>query len=360
MKAPRVLVLGSVLGQAAGGVRRHNAELLPRAAGLLAERGGELIVLEGRGGIAFALPEECARVRADIPAGPPLARVRAENRFLSALAHGACDLVHGAHLPLAGRHALPCTLLLHDLRRLEPALYPVHRRWLARMVLRQALARASALATVSEAVRVELIEVLRVDPRRIRVIPNAADHLPLLPRAPLADAPLIALGHLEPRKNLALLLRALALEPGLPRLEIHGAAKAGEAERLRKLAEQLGVAARVRWCGPIEEQALPELYARAAAAVFPALVEGFGIGVLESLRARCPTAVSRIPAHREIAPQAPSFAPDDPAECVRAIRAALSGGAAPLKAERFSWDRSAAALVDFWCRAHAGNAPSRT
>jgi hypothetical protein len=48
VSAPRVLVSGVVLGQPMGGVRRHNAELLPRVARLLAERGGSLAVLEGR------------------------------------------------------------------------------------------------------------------------------------------------------------------------------------------------------------------------------------------------------------------------------------------------------------------------
>lgn len=360
MRAPRVLVLGSVLGQEPGGVRRHNAELLPRAAGELAKRGGELLVLEGRGGIAFELPDGITRLRADIPAGPPLARVRAENRFLGALAHGACDLVHGAHLPLAGRHRFTCTLLLHDLRRLDPELHPWHQRFFARMVLSSAVSRARAIATVSQSTRQELASRMGLDPGTISVIPNAADHLPICAREPGEDAPLISVGHIEARKNLALLLHALALDPRLPRLELHGAAKGDAARKLEQLARELGIESRVRLCGPVAESALPLLYARAAAAVFPSRLEGFGIGVLEALRARCPTAVSDIAAHREIAPQAPAFAPDDAPACARAIRTALTSGPAALSAERFSWDRSAQLLVDFWCRAHGGNAPSST
>lgn len=365
MRAPRVLVLGSVLGQPPGGVRRHNAELLPRVAELLSERGGELLVLEGRERMAFTLPDCVQVLRSDIPSHPPLARVRAENRLLGALAHGSCDLVHGAHLPLAGRHALPCTLLIHDLRRLDPSFGSWVQRWFARTVLSRALSRARGVAVVSEAMRTELAQRMSIPSERIAVIPNAADHLPVLARCPTEQAGLITLGHLEPRKNLELLLRALAVDAGLPPLEIHGAEKGNEGARLKSLALELGIADRVKFCGPIAEEALPQLYARAAAAVFPARIEGFGIGALEAAQAGCPVAVSAIAAHREIVPQAPCFDPADARDCARAIRRAMHSAAeaarsGPLNARRFSWDRSAAALADFWCRVHADSARSRS
>jgi len=58
---------------------------------------------------------------------------------------------------------------------------------------------------------------------RVRVVPNAADHFEPLPREPREDAPLVHVGHVEPRKNIELLLRALAHDPALPRLVLAGA-----------------------------------------------------------------------------------------------------------------------------------------
>src|SRR6185295_4411823 len=72
--APRVLVLGTLFGQPMGGVRRHNAELLPRAAKLLEERGGSLAVLEGREPAAFDLPPPIERIASDAAPHPVLAR----------------------------------------------------------------------------------------------------------------------------------------------------------------------------------------------------------------------------------------------------------------------------------------------
>jgi hypothetical protein len=77
--------------------------------------------------------------------------------------------------------------------------------------------------------------------------------------------------------------------------------------------------------------------------------------VLEALRARCPLALSRIPAHLEVAgPGVPDFAPDDPRECALAIRAALASPPPEELKGRYSWDSSARLLVEGWCQALAG------
>jgi len=341
VSALRVLVCGSVLGQPMGGVRRHNAELLPRAAALLEARGGRLALLEGRERIAFELPAGIERIASDVPARPVFLRALRESRALARTQ--GFDLVHTGHLPAPRGLPVPFTITLHDLRHVDAG------RFLARTVLTDALRRARGVFTVSQSVRRELIEHFRVQPERVRVVPNAADHFAPLPRSPAAGARLLCLGHLEPRKNQELLLRALALDPGLPGVDFRGAAKGSERARLEHLARELELGERARFLGPFEERELPALYANAAAAVFPARLEGFGIGVLEALRARCPLALSRIPAHLEVAgADVPNFAPDDPRACAAAIRAALSAPPTHDHGQRYSWDASARALVEGW------------
>lgn len=357
MSAPRVLVSGLVLGQPMGGVRRHNAELLPRAARTLADAGGGLEVLLSRDGSPIDLAPAVV-TRTALPAGPPLARAWHERRALAARLRAAraegrpFDLVHTGHLPAPRGLGIPTTLTLHDLRALEPAGVPFLRRLLAPRVIAAAVARAAAVVTVSETVRAAV--EARFAPRRTFLVPNAGDHLPVRPRAPGPGAELLAVGHLEPRKNLGLLLRALASAPDLPPLALVGRATGGERARLERLAAELGVAARVRFLGPVPDAALPELYASCAAVVLPSRLEGFGIGVLEAQRARAPLAISSLAALREVAGlDVPSFDPDDPEACARAIRAALGQPADTLeaharRAERFTWRRSADALVAAW------------
>ena len=89
MTAPRVLLSGVVLGQPMGGVRRHNAELLPRVASRLAEAGGGLAVMEGRTPIPFELPETVERLAAPVPARPALVRATLEGHWLRRLVEEA-------------------------------------------------------------------------------------------------------------------------------------------------------------------------------------------------------------------------------------------------------------------------------
>jgi len=362
VSAPAVLVSGVVLGQAMGGVVRHNRELLPRAARLLAEDGGRLSVLVGRAGLAFELPDTIERIASTVPAGPPLVRALAEGPALRAALRAAAevgrpfDLVHTGHLPAPRGLPLPYSLTLHDLRALLLAHTPFSRRFFAKSVIGTAVKNAAAVITVSEHVRAS-VELFR--PARAFVVPNGGDHLPVLPRDARADARLLHVGHLEPRKNLELVLQALARAPDLPGLDLAGGAKHGEDERLRGRARELGVEGRVRFLGPVPDERLPELYATSAAVVLPSRLEGFGIGVLEAQRARAPLAIAAAGALPEVAgPGVPSFAPDDAAGCAAAVRAALTLDAATLadharRAERFTWDASARRLVDAWTAAAA-------
>lgn len=361
MSAPRVLLAGAVLAQGSGGVRRHNQELLPRAARLLEERGGRLAVLVAKDGLTLSLPDSIERIASNVPSGPPLVRALREGHALGrALAAARAreepfDLVHSAHLPAPRGLPVPYTLTLHDLRTLELAHTPFSRRFFARSVIGAAVAAARAVITVSETVRATLCA--RFQPRQVFVVPNAGDHLPVLPRAKAPGAALLHVGHLEPRKNLGLLLEALAADPTLPDLELAGAAKAGEEAALRARAAELGVAARVRLLGAVPDEALPGLYARCAAVVIPSRLEGFGIGVLEAQRARAPLAIAAAGALPEVAGEGvPRFAPDDVEACARAIRAALALAPATLdeharRAERYRWETSAAALVAAWSAA---------
>jgi len=358
VKAPRVLVSGVVLGQPAGGVRRHNAELLPRVARLLAERGGGLTVLEGRERVAFDLPDPIERIASSVPAGPPIARAAAEGHALRAAITAAAragrpfDLMHTAHFPVPRGIAIPFTLTIHDLRSLSLRGAPLPRRILAGPVIGGAARRAARVFTVSQSTAHDIAARLRVPDAC--VIGNGGDHFQPLERTAQAGAPLVHVGHLEPRKNVDLLLHALKHDAALPALELWGLAKADEAERLAALARELGVAARVRIRGPYEEADLPKILASCAAVVLPSRLEGFGIAVLEAQRALAPLAIANAGALPEVAgPDAPRFDPDDAIGCAAAIRAALSRSTGDLRrdAERasaFTWDRAAWSWFEGW------------
>jgi glycosyltransferase involved in cell wall biosynthesis len=96
----------------------------------------------------------------------------------------------------------------------------------------------------------------------------------------------LSVGRLETVKRVDLIIRALARVDPAWRLVIVGD---GPMRRhLEETAADAGVADRVTFTGPIEEETLVDLYAGAAAVVFPPYDEDYGYITLEAFLARKP------------------------------------------------------------------------
>ncbi|MDQ2871982.1 MAG: glycosyltransferase, partial [Candidatus Eremiobacteraeota bacterium] len=105
--------------------------------------------------------------------------------------------------------------------------------------------------------------------------------------------------------------------------------------------------------GEVSAEALPSLYAGAAALVHPALREGFGLPMLEAMAAGCPVVACRDAIPKVLRPAARSFAPSDVAGLrveVEALladegqRTALVNEGRTLAAS-LTWDRCAEATA---------------
>ena len=128
------------------------------------------------------------------------------------------------------------------------------------------------------------------------------------------------------------------------------------AERLRELADELGVAARVRLTGYLSDAELERLWKLAACAVFPTRAEGFGMPVLEAMARGVPVVCSDIPVLREVGGDVPRyFDPADPASAAQAITHALQaagdGHAGIERAAGFSWSEAARGTMEAYERA---------
>lgn len=342
-----VAVSGWLLGQPSGANRRLLA-LLQHVAPLL--RDDERVTVLHRADFAPAPLHARVDWRAvPIPAGPPLARARAERRHLPTLltALGANVFDHGL-LPLP-TVPVPTVLTLHDLRAADGLTrWP---RWLARRVLRRATAQASAVVVPSRftALRVATL----ADGRRCEVIGNGVELPPANTSAVANGDHLLHVGHLEPRKNLGVLLRALArIEPSSrPELRLVGR-DAGAGPRLRALAERLGVAAHVRWLGVLDDDAMTAQLRSARAIVVPSRYEGFGMAALEGLAHGRPVLVAAAGALPEVVGEVGQVLPPDDADAwAAAIAASADAGEDPARraqAAQFSWPDAAARLLAVW------------
>lgn len=254
-----------------------------------------------------------------IPWRPSIARAAAERiRLPARIAADRLDVLEWSHLPLS-LPAMPggpkILLTIHDLRHLAIARHsPFSRRFFAKRVLLDAITKVHRVIAVSEFTKSELLTRLPIAAEKIAVVPNAADHFGAPEPAPTRKDTILYVGHLEPRKNLSVLIEALALlrQRGFPhRLQIAGAGKGKHEEELRARARATGVAEAIDWMGPVADDKLPELYASARVFALPSLYEGFGIPILEAMRCGTPVVAAQIPAFREVGAEACAYADPD-------------------------------------------------
>jgi glycogen synthase len=109
------------------------------------------------------------------------------------------------------------------------------------------------------------------------------DFLDAAPEAPWQWR-LLYVGRLDPNKGVDTAVRAMRHLPPQARLELIGGWDSAEEARLERLAEGLGVAERVRFCGQRGRDEVVEAYGRADAVVFPVRwEEPWGLVPLEAM-----------------------------------------------------------------------------
>jgi glycosyltransferase involved in cell wall biosynthesis len=209
----------------------------------------------------------------------------------------------------------PSTVVtVHDLGYLvEPASHPPADRRRLDLATRWSVHAARRVIAISESTRRTLIGAYGVPPAKIRVVHHGVadrfgrvdspDVARVAARYGLPERYLLTVGTIQPRKNLARLVAAMARvrAAGLPhRLVIVGRRgwMADHVDAEIAATGQVGLTMRL---GYVPGPDLPAVYAGADGFVLPSLYEGFGLPLLEALASGVPTATSDRGALPEIA-----------------------------------------------------------
>ena len=347
--------------------------------------GGSLVRAPGVAEPEVALPEGPAveRVVYEVPDGlsiprPLLVRwVHALSPLL--LAADGNDVAFAPNYLLPPRFRwvrAPLVATVHDLavRRVPWAVRPDTAAAMRR-VLDRTLFEADRLITPSRAVRDELIAGGEASPARVHAIHHGLGQAegpandveaeaggdgdgPDPERRGVGDRTagrpyVLAVGTLEPRKNLSVLIEAVRrLQGGLAEgLDLVLVGRFGwRAEGLRREVAAGTAAGWLRHSGYVSGEELARLYRGALLVALPSLYEGFGLPAVEAMAAEVPVVLSDIPVFHEVAGDAALYAPpDDPdawAERISRLaadpdlrRAIVRSGRE--RARRYTWERSA-------------------
>jgi glycosyltransferase involved in cell wall biosynthesis len=332
-----------------------------------------------------------------IPARDPWWHVRTARR-----ADRECDVFLSTNSYLTALLTnIPTVPIVYDLAPFEPAMRPNRRSvMIERLTLGRAVRRSAGLLAISDATAAALTERFPAAAGRTSVallgVPSAlaarpgpgdaaagrsgaaamdseeterSDEGKAAASAPAGPAPLdpaeaaslpapgfvLAVGTLEPRKNLPRLVEAyasLGAEATAGRQLVVVGPKGWQTGQTDGALRSLGE--RCTALGHVYDAALAELYRRCAVFCYPSLGEGFGLPVLEAMAAGAAVLTSNLSSLPEVGGDAVEYVdPHDAASIAAGLKRLLGdearraelGRMARERANRFTWERFAGEVL---------------
>lgn len=307
----------------------------------------------------------------------PLRRILWEQLALPLVAQRTrLDLLHGSVNVNPAISPCPSVVTVHDLSFMRfPQAFPALQRLYLRTQVRRSARGARRVIAVSEATRRDVTALFGVPAERIDVVYNGVD--PSFCPAPqdqvaafrrrqgLPERYLLHVGTLEPRKNLVRLIQAFhaarrqSQDLQTVKLILVGG-KGWSYDEIFREVERLTLADAVSFAGYVPDEMLPWWYRAASVFVYPSLLEGFGLPVLEAMACGVPVVTSRVSSLPEVAGDAALLVdPASVAELADALVRLLTNEALAVdlrqrglaRSATFSWQRTAQETAAVYRRA---------
>lgn len=328
-----------------------------------------------QGDFSVSEPSWTRRVAKSIPGARRLVGSLRDYRFLSQLGHLDNNVyLEPNYIPVTC--GLPTVPVAHDLSHLHyPQFHPATRvKWLEDN-LPGVLKRVPKVLTVSQFSKQEICGHFGLDSDTVVVAEPGVEPsffdvdkeqtAAVLKNYKLKPGYLLAVGTMEPRKNLAGLAKAFAALPVRMRndhpLVVIGA-KGWLSDEIEKLMSPMERAAEVIRLGYVAQNDLPFLYAGASGFAYPSFYEGFGMPLLEAMAGGIPVLTSDRASMPEVVGDVGLLV--DP-EDIHAMSIALeklledsffrtfASKYGVLRARQFTWSRTVDVIVDTLIAARA-------
>jgi glycosyltransferase involved in cell wall biosynthesis len=176
------------------------------------------------------------------------------------------------------------------------------------------VSRADVIVAISKATAADIVNILDVQPEKIRVVyPGAA---PLVKATPeqiesvrakysLQKDYVLFVSRLDPRKNLSRLFKAFEYSGLFKDFDLVVAGPKGwHMEEMFQTWRDSKCRDQIKWLYFVGDSDLVALYSGASFFAYPSLVEGFGLPILEAMSVGCPVLTSNVSSMPEAAGEA--------------------------------------------------------
>lgn len=266
------------------------------------------------------------------------------------------------------RSGIPSIVTIHDLIFLRfPQYFGRVSRTIYKAKLKYACRVADKIIAVSDRTRKDLIELLNIAPSKIRTVYQGcnatfkktctpAQIKQVLNKYKLTEGYVLNVGTIEERKNLEVLVEAMAQVNNQTRLVVVGR-QTGYAEVVKRIIHRYRLTDRMIFLDDINFNDLPALYQGAGVFVYPSRYEGFGIPVLEALCSGTPVIAATGSCLEEAGgPDSLYINPDNPTELAQKINRVLNDDMLRARmisngkeyARRFDDDKLATEMMDVY------------
>jgi len=212
------------------------------------------------------------------------------------------DLYHGLshEIPIGLKQIeIPSIVTVHDLIFLKfPQYFGRIDRFIYKLKCQYACTHADKIVAISEQTKKDIVSFFNINDHKIEVVYQSCDESFKTPannslkeevkeKFDLPDHYILNVGTIETRKNLLLLIKALANVPKAYKLVVVGKETPYKQLVLDEISK-LSLNERVIFLQNVPFNELPAIYQMASVFVYPSFYEGFGIPIIEALYSSVP------------------------------------------------------------------------
>ncbi len=232
------------------------------------------------------------------------------------------DIYHGLshELPMGLPHRVKKIVTVHDLIFVRyPKLFNPIDVWIYKQKLKSACNRANLIVAISEQTKNDIVELFGISASKIKVIYQGCNQvyfnkiteekkLDVKKKYQLPDQFILNVGSIEERKNVSLLVDALAkiATNNRPHLVLIGK-RTSYTKVVEEKIKSYGLEAYVHILPYISFEDLPAIYQRASLFAYSSIIEGFGIPILEAMVSEIPVLVPNGSCFREVVGEGGQF-----------------------------------------------------